>query len=184
MQAMKVRDLMVPIAEYATVSEDAKLYDAVIALEEAQQRVAAERERHWSILVLDTANRVVGKISQWAVLWAIEPRYKHLGDIRETSRYGFSPEFIRSMLDHYALWRKPLEDLCRRAAEMSVKEIMRSPSEAEFIREDATLDEAVHQIVMGRHRSTLVTRGESIVGVLRSSDVFKEVCERIKACRA
>lgn len=183
MQTIKVKDLMIPLAEYATVSEDATLYDAVIALEETQRQVEGAHERHWSILVLDKANRVVGKISEWAVLWSIEPRYEQIGNIRETSRYGFSPDFIRSMMEHYELWRKPFDNLCQRAARMSVKDIMRSPTEAEYISEDASLDEAVHQIVMGRHRSTLVKRGDTIVGVLRSSDVFKVVCERIKACR-
>jgi hypothetical protein len=36
---------------------------------------------------------------------------------------------------------------------------------------------------MGRHQSLLVTRGEEIVGVLRLSDVFKKICDSIKACR-
>jgi hypothetical protein len=38
-------------------------------------------------------------------------------------------------------------------------------------------------MVMGRHQSLLVTRGESIVGVLRLSDVFKKVSDNIKACK-
>jgi len=184
MRTIKVRDLMIPLAEYATVSQEATLYDAVVALEEAQKHVEGKKERHWSILVLDEQGRAVGKISQWAVLWAIEPKYERMGDLRATSRFGFSSEFMKSMIEYYGLWQKPFEDLCKKASEISVKDVMRSPTEAEYIPEDASLDQAVHQIVLGRHRSMLVTREESIVGVLRSSDVFKEVCERIRACRA
>jgi hypothetical protein len=35
---------------------------------------------------------------------------------------------------------------------------------------------------MGRHQSLLVTKGEEIVGVLRLTDVFREISERISSC--
>jgi CBS domain-containing protein len=183
MQSIKVQEFMVPLSEYATVSEDATLNEAVLALEEAQKRVEGDREKHRAVLVLDNKGRVVGKIDQWTVLWAIEPRYKLMGNLRETSRYGFSPEFLRSMVETYGLWRKPLEGLCRKAADMKVKDIMHTPAEVEYVGEDATLDTAIHLLVMGRHQSLLVSRGEDIVGILRMSDVFKKICDGFKACQ-
>jgi CBS domain-containing protein len=183
MQSIKVGELMVPLAEYATVSEEATLNEAVFALEEAQKHVNGEREKYRAVLVLDSKGRVVGKVDQWTVLWAIEPRYKQVGDLRETSRYGFSPDFLRSMIESYGLWRKPLDGLCRKAADIRVKDIMHAPSEAEYVAEDASLDTAIHLLVMGHHQSLLVSRGEDIVGILRLSDVFKKVCDNIKACK-
>jgi CBS domain-containing protein len=183
MRSIKVGELMVPLAAYATVSEEATLREAVLALEEAQKHVAGDREKHRAILVLDKKGTVVGRLDQWTVLWALEPRYKQMGDLRETSRYGFSPDFLRSMIESYGLWRKPLEGLCRKAAEITVKDIMHTPVEVEFVGEDASLDTAIHLLVMGRHQSLLVTRGEEIVGVLRLSDVFKKICDNIKACQ-
>jgi CBS domain-containing protein len=183
MQSIKVEELMVPLAEYATVSEEARLSDAVLALETAQKSVEGEREKHRAVLVLGQKGRVVGKLDQWTVLRAIEPRYKQMGDLRETSLYGFSPEFLRSMIENYGLWRKPLEGLCRKAAEMKVKEIMQTPGAGEYVAADASLDTAIHLLVMGRHQSLLVTRGEDIIGVLRLSDVFKKVGDNIKACK-
>jgi CBS domain-containing protein len=183
MQSIKVGEMMVPLAEYATVSEEATLSDAVYALETAQKSVEGDREKHRAVLVLDAKGRVVGKLDQWTVLWAIEPRYKEMGNIRETSRYGFSPEFLRSMIKNYGLWRKPLEGLCKKAAEIKVKDVMHQPAEGEYVAEDASLDTAIHLLVMGRHQSLLVTRGEGIVGVLRLSDVFKKVSDNIKACK-
>jgi CBS domain-containing protein len=183
MQSIKVGELMVPLAEYATVSQEATLTEAVLALETAQKRFQEGREKPRAVLALDTKGRVVGKVDQWSVLWAIEPRYKQMGNLRETSRYGFSPDFLRSMIDSYGLWRKPLEGLCRKAAEMKVKDIMQKPTEGEYVGEDASLDTAIHLLVMGRHQSLLVTRGEDIVGILRLSDVFNQICENIKACQ-
>jgi CBS domain-containing protein len=182
MQSIKVGELMVPIAEYATVSEDASLNEAVLSLEKAQKHVESGREKHKAVLVLDSKGHVVGKIDQWTVLWAIEPRYKHIGDIRETSRYGFSPEYLRSMVKNVGLWQKPLENLCRKAAEINVREIMQVLTDGEFVQEDASLDQALHQMVMGRHASLLVKKGDSVTGILRQSDVFKEICDRMKAC--
>ena len=183
MQSIKVQELMVPLTEYATVSEDASLNDAVLALEMAQLHVEEGREKHRAMLVLDKKGHVVGKIDQWTVLWAIEPRYKHIGEIRETSRYGFNPEFLRSMVNSVGLWQKPLENLCKKAAEINVKEIMQVLTPTEFIREDSSIDQAIHQMVMGRHASLLVKKGDFVVGILRQSDVFKEICDRIKACK-
>ena len=55
MKSYSVKDLMVPLSEYATVTQDATLYEAVLALEEAQEKFEDKhtRYRHRAILVLD-----------------------------------------------------------------------------------------------------------------------------------
>ena len=63
-----------------------------------------------------------------------------------------------------------------------VKDIMYTPTEGEYVEEKASLGEAIHQLVMGHHQSLLVTKEDEIVGILRLVDVFKEICEGIKAC--
>lgn len=180
---MKIKELMVPLAEYATVFEDATLNEAILALEKAQKNVEQGRERHRAILVLDNNRRVVGKLSQWDVCAGIEPRYRSIESIANTSRFGLSPEYIRSMLAEFGLWQKPLEDLCHKASEIHVKDIMSQPSPDEYIDENASLDEAIHLLVMGRHQSLIVNKGDSITGILRMSDVFKGICDKVKACK-
>lgn len=182
MRSIEVKELMVPLAEYATVSEDASLSQAVLALEAAQRNVEAGREKHRAVLVVDRGGRVVGELAQVDILRGLEPRYGELDKLTETSRFGFSPDFIKSMLDQYGLWRKPLDQVCKKASDIKVKTIMVTPGEGEYIEEEATLDEAVHRIVMGRHQSLLVRRGADIVGVLRLSDVFQKICGIVKAC--
>jgi signal-transduction protein with cAMP-binding, CBS, and nucleotidyltransferase domain len=58
---------------------------------------------------------------------------------------------------------------------------MYSPSEGEYIEAHAALCEAIHMLVMGHHQSLLVTREGEIVGVLRLTDVFKEVFQTMEA---
>jgi len=184
MKTRKVKDLMVPLAEYATVNEEASLHAAVLALEEAQKRFRQDRYKHRAILVLDKSKHVVGKLSQLDVLKGLEGGYKKMGDFKGISHTGFSTEFIKSMVDKYDLWQKPLEDICRRSPHIKVKDIMYTPTEGEYVHQEATLDQALHQLVVGHHQSLLVTKdGKEIVGILRLTDVFQEVCEMIKVCQ-
>jgi CBS domain-containing protein len=183
MKTRKVKDLMVAIAEYATVGEDANLYAAVLALEEAQKKFRQDAYKHRAILVLDRTGRVVGKLSQLDVIKGLEAGYKKMGDFKGISHTGFSTEFIKSMVDKYDLWKRPLEDICRRAPHIKVKDVMYTPTEGEYVPREAGLDQAIHQLVVGHHQSLLVTGdGSEIVGILRLTDVFQEVCGMIKAC--
>ncbi|MBI5584735.1 MAG: CBS domain-containing protein [Deltaproteobacteria bacterium] len=182
MKSMMIKDLMIPLADYATVREEATLYEAVLALEASQKKVGQHRARHRAVLVLGAGGDVSGKLDMTNVLKGLEPRYVQ---IEETEQGGpiFTTEFIRSMMEKYSLWEKPLDDLCKKAARIKVKDLVLAPTEGEYIPEGSTLDEAVHQLVISRHQSLLVTRDGRVVGILRLSDVFERVCEQIKACQ-
>ena len=183
MEKTRVKDLMVPLKEYATVHENSSLFDAIYSLEEAQKVFDVTRDKHRAILVYDDSNKIVGKLSQWDVIKSLEPKYESFGDIRSLSLSGLSPEFVKSMAEKRNLWQGNLDAICNRVANKKVKDAMYRPTEGERIEEDATLGDALHIIVVGHHQSLLVTRGEEIVGILRLVDVFKLVCERIKICK-
>lgn len=182
MKSIRVKELMVPIEDYATVSENATIYEAVLALEKAQAEFDQSRYHHRAVLVFDDKNKVVGKLSQLDLIKSLEPQYNKLLNIDVLSRTGYSLDYIET-LGHADFWNKPLDDLCSKAANMVVKNIMYTPKEGEFIQESAEMNEAVHRLIVGKHQSLLVTRGKDIVGVLRLTDVFKLVCENIKMCK-
>ena len=125
----------------------------------------------------------MGKISQLDVLGALEPKYREMEDLSSLSRTGFSPEFMKSMLDQYALWDKPLNQICSKGANIKVKVFMHTPTEGEYIKEDASLGEAIHQMVLGHHQSLLVTSNKKIAGILRLTDVFMKIFEEMRACQ-
>jgi signal-transduction protein with cAMP-binding, CBS, and nucleotidyltransferase domain len=104
---------------------------------------------------------------------ALEPKYKELGDMKAVSRAGFSLEFIKSLIERYALCEVPFTQMCARAANMKVRDFMYTPKEGEYVEADAALCEAIHMLIMGHHQSLLVTKDGTIVGILRLSDVFK-----------
>lgn len=178
-----VKDLMVPLTNYATVHEDDTLFDAVLALEKTQQDFEPSKHRHRAILIIGKNDQVVGKISQWDVLKALEPKYQGIADVEKISRAGFSPQFLTSMLEKYALWTKPLIDVCKVATEKKVKDLMYTPTEIEYIKEDTPLVEAIHHLVVGHLLSLIVVDNDKkIIGILKLIDVFEEILETMKAC--
>ena len=182
MEKVTVADIMVPLAEYATVSQEASLYEAVMALENAQTRFDQNKYRHRAILVFGEQNKIIGKISQMDVIRSLEPKYKEMGDIRKLSHWQLSPAFLDSMMKSFDLWKTPLEDICRKASQLKVKDIMYTPEAGEYVKQDASLDQAINQLIVGHHQSLLVTKDEKVVGILRLTDVFNQVCKVMKEC--
>ena len=178
-----VKDLMVPISEYATVSEGSTLLDAVLALEKAQEIFDHSQYLHRAILILDKNKRVIGKVSQLDTLRALEPKNEQLDKIEDISRYGFSQKFIMCLREQNRLKDVSMEDMCLAAAGLKVEKLMQAPTEGEFIDENASVNIAIHQLVRGSHMSLLVTREKDIVGILRTSDVFYAVFHTMKACK-
>jgi CBS domain-containing protein len=184
MKSYLVKDLMVPLSEYATVSEDATLYEAVLSLEEVQEKFEDKhtRYRHRAILIIDKDGNVVGKLGQLDVLRALEPKYQDMVQGEGLHRLGFTKDFEKSILEDYHLFANPLDDICRNAGEQNVKKFMNTPTEGEYVSEDASLDVAIHQLIMGNHQSLLVTGSGKIVGILRLTDVFAAVFHKMKEC--
>ncbi len=182
MHSITVKDLMVPLAEYATVSEKANLFEAVSALEQAQAHFDSKKYRHRAVLVLSDTGKVVGKLSQLDALKALEPKYSEFSS-KGAAAIGFSKQFILSIMKGHDMWNRPLTDICKKAMDIRVKNIMYTPSEGEFVEENATLDQAIHQLVIGHHQSLLVTRGKKITGILRLTDVFVAVFHEMKQCK-
>lgn len=183
MQSILVKDLMIPLKNYATVSEDATLYEAVNALKEAQKKFDQSMYQHRAVLVYDAKGKVVGKLSQLDVLKGLEPKYEDIFDSKKLDRYGINVDNIRKMIKELGLLKPPLDDICRVAADIKVKNIMYTPSEGEFVPEMATLGEAVLLLLAGHHQSLLVTREKEIVGIIRLTDVFEKISDMISTCK-
>jgi len=175
MESILVKEMMVPLEDYATVSEDATLYEAVRALEEAQKTFNAGAYKHRAVLVYNARGKIVGKLSQLDVLKALEPKYQDVSDFKELDGYGINADYIRNLVKELGLLRKPLDDICRKAAAVKVKNVMYSPSEGEYVDEKAPIESVIPQFVHGAHLSLLVTRKNKIVGILRLADVFAAV---------
>jgi hypothetical protein len=171
-----VKDLMVPISEYATVLVGTTLIDAIRALERAQEVYTERKYEHRAVLVLDHDGNVVGKIGQLRALKAIEPDIDFEMELDKLKKFGFSEKYLAHMRDQFQQRGKIItSDLLRQAATKKVEEFMQAPTPGQYVAEDCRIDTAISKLVSGTHLSLLVTRGKAITGILRISDVFAAV---------
>ena len=177
-----VKDLMVPLSEYATVPVGSTLLEAMLALEKAQEEFDHTKYKHRGILILDKEHRVIGKLSHLHALSALEPRRDEVNGIEELGQFGFSAKFIRDLRKRKRRQEAPLGDLCRKAVELQVEDFMHIAAEDEFIDHAATLDLAIHQLVQEKLLSLLVTRDGRTIGILRVADVFAAVYHHMTQC--
>lgn len=178
LDSKRVRDLMLPLSEYAVVSEDATLREALLALDAAQQQLPPDRQPHRAVLVRNQAGKIIGKAGQLTFLKALEPKYRVLGDLETMARAGVTTEFVTSIMDNLGFWQNSISASCLRAGCIRIKDFMMPVTEC--IDEDAFLTEAVHRIVVRQTLSILVTRHSEVVGILRLSDLFTEIASCIR----
>ena len=183
MKTRKVKDLMVPLSEYATVPEGATLSDTVAALKKSQAEFDQNRYRHRAVLVYDKNNDIIGKISMLSLLRGLEPKYEDMLSDKSHRHFGFTRNFQKTMIEQLQLWEAPLDHICEKATQIKVNALMTRPGEGEFIEIDATLDEAIHQFILNRHQSLLVTEEQKVVGTLRLTDVFEVVTDAVMECK-
>ena len=182
MQSTLVKDIMVPLSEYATVSGDATLAEAVAALKKSQADFDQAKYRHRAILIFDKAGNIVGKVNFLSILRALEPKYDEMLSDQGPLHMGFTRKFQKAMFESLKLWQDPLSHICKKAAELKVKTFMVTPRESEMIEPDQQLGEAIHQLVIGHHQSLLVVKEGKIIGILRLADAFQVVADSILAC--
>ncbi|RPH52641.1 MAG: CBS domain-containing protein [Desulfobacteraceae bacterium] len=178
-----VKDLMVPLSEYATVQEGSTLFEAVLALEKIQEEFDREHApyQHRAVLILNRNKKVIGKLSQLGVLRAILPQNERNQQIEDISRFGFSAGLTNSLREKNRLEEGILNDIYKKAVLMKVEDYMQTLSEGEYVDENTSLDTAIYQLVTGTHLSLIVTRRDEIIGLLRMSDVFAAVFHAMKS---
>jgi predicted transcriptional regulator len=177
-----VKDLMIPIDEYAVVHKEDSLYDAILALEKSQQRLSLGRQPHRAVLVVDDNKNVIGKIGHLSFLKALEPDYQLRDKADLLSQAGVGADIETAMMDHFNLLYDSFFEICKRTRFLKVKEVMHPVMEN--IDEDSSILEAIHKLVMWETLSLLVKRKSKIVGILRLSDLYTEVSDYVKdACK-
>jgi len=187
MQSLTVKDLMVAKDEYATISADATLRDAALALYQRQLEELSQnpnRHRDRAVLTIDENGEVYGKLAMLDVLRGLEPRYDRVegsrASSRAASRVGSARSFLESMSKNVGLWNKPLTNLVEKAGSVKVRQLVRPIADGETVEEGASIDAALHQLIMGRFQSLFVTRKERIVGIIRLTDVYEEISRLLR----
>ena len=187
MREYRVKELMVPAEEYASISIDSSIRDGILALEQAQRREFREdptRHRDRAVLVMDQSGDIIGKLSMWSIIGCLEPVYEQRESnsafSKAAARVGSAEAVLKQVMESSHLWRNRLASIADETTDLKIKNLLHTPREKELIDEDAPLEKAIHQLVDKHYMSLLVTREERIVGISRLVDVFEAVCGMIK----
>ncbi len=177
---MKVKELMIPVADYVTVDEDATLMDAFLALEEDRQ--TRRDASHRDMLVRGRDGQITGMLTMVDVFRALEPNYSKLKDT-DTDYAMLTREYVAKIFKRYELWTDAIPTLCSRVADLRVGDVAAQPMESEFVDEDDDLEMAIHHYIYDVRQPLLVRGGDRVTGVLRYSDVYELVRKHILACQ-
>lgn len=178
MSDKRVRDLMLALSEYATIDADRTIQEALQALSKAQLGLDNDRHHHRAVLVIEQDGRVIGKLSHWAVLRALQPKFLRQADLESMVRAGVPEEFVESMRKQVVGYAGNLERMCHHAAQVKARDAMVPVLES--IEDLAPLTEAIQEMILKHCQSMLVTRAGEVIGILRLSDVFDEIATRIR----
>ena len=174
----KVKDLMLSLSVYATVAAESTIQDALRALSKSQLGLTNDRHHHRAVLVLDKQGNVIGKLSHWAILRSLEPRFLKREEVTPLYRTGLTEEYVQSLQEKMTHLTESLSQMCRKAARVKAKDAM--VAIVESIDEGASLTSAIRTLVLTHAQSMLVTRDGTVVGILRLTDVFEEIAEQIR----
>ncbi len=175
-----VKDYMVPVAEFPLIAETATLAEGVLALDKVHEEYLAGRREQRILLVCDSGNKVVGKLSPIDVMRGLEPDYDKVMDGSTSPLMGNVGYVIDSMKNTATLWAKPLDDMCVTAQGVAIRDVVSRPTKSQVIGQDDSINTAFHRFVMFRHDSLFVMDGKKLVGLLRFSDVYREVADKMK----
>lgn len=179
-----VKEFMVQVNTFPRISITATLSGAVMALEHAQNEFTAGKREQHIVLVTDSDNKVVGKLSPIDIVRGLEPNYDKLVDEQASAFLGDHEYIIQSMKNQTTLWSKPLDDLCASAKDVLIRDFIQPLNLSQVIDQEETLNNAFHRFVMFKHDSLFVMHGQKLVGMLQFSDVYREIGRRIREiCR-
>jgi len=156
-----LRELMVPVERYSTVTPNMTFRDACMVLRQSyvSPRTGKVTEMgHRAVLVLNKQREPVGIM--------------RIHDFLQ----GLEPDYLKNS-DYASFYTGMVIGQCRLESNLPVSKFM-SPIQ-ETISADATLIEALHRLGVTRYQSLPVVDNGKVIGILRAIDVFLEVTRLI-----
>lgn len=182
MENMTVGELMVPTDRFPKISESATFYEALMALETAQEKYLAGISEQRILLVENEAGKIMGKISPVDLLRGLETNYNKIDAEKTLSRFGLSTIW-KTFKDEHHLWENPFKDLCQKADAVQIKDFIKGPAEGQSVGLADPMAKCFHSFVMNRHDALFVVENDQIVGLLKFSDVYQKASATMKACQ-
>lgn len=162
-----VAGVMVPISEYTTLPEDAKIKDAIFALKKSfYSKMATSmimETGHRSVLVMDNQNKCSGLVEIIDLMDMIMPAYLSAPKPSLADTIQYSPMF----------WKGMFTTEIKKKSALPITQVMSAAPYA--IDGNASLMEACYMMLQHKVRRLVVMQGGKIAGVIREQDLFFEM---------
>ena len=178
-----VRDLMINATNCRRIHLDVSIGAAILMLEDKNDGSLADEGglNYAELLVLSKDEFVVGKLSAAEIVRNMDPIFhsQRCGEnMAHTAASGLTPTLLKSLTQNSPLRCESFELICQHVLNLKVEDCMLSAASNEFVLESDLLEDAIHKLAMGAHQSLLVKSEERIVGLLRLSDVFRQLSQQ------
>ena len=152
MKKKHVKDIMIPLKDYAVVSQDTTIEEALKITEESYKKLPPEKYKHQGILVKNEEGNIVGKLTQ--------------------------ADILRGLVQDYKISDKTFLGRCKALKDKEVHEFMTTTALSVDVNQE--LVHAIHILQTSGHRGLLVTgEGKKPLGMLRLTDIYQLVKETI-----
>ena len=182
MEKMMVSELMRPIYEFPSISSQVTLFEAVEALEKADQEFKSGKAPERILIAYNESGKILGKLSPIDVVKGLEPNYTRIDIPTSIPYYRTVKASFELMKKEYRLWYNPLSELWKKAYSVKIHEFIKLPTPDHIVNADDKMSAAFHLFVLFRHGSLFVQDGHDIVGLIRFSDVYEKIRETMRAC--
>lgn len=167
LEEKRVMDVMIPLEEYTTITEDQTVRDAVLELKKSfSAQVSTSRimeTGHRSILVFDSEGNVLGILAITDLLEAIMPAYLSAPKPSTADSMEYSPMF----------WAGLFTSQAKALINVKIGDIMsKAPPSVD---EETNLMEIADLIYSKQIRRVVVTRKGKVIGVVREQELFFEI---------
>ncbi|KAB1443188.1 response regulator [Pseudodesulfovibrio senegalensis] len=166
-----VRDIMIPVDSYTSISEDSTVREAIAELETMQRSLQATERLmdtgHRSLLVFGKSGELAGILSPRDLIRATRPAYLSAPRPSTADTLQYSTMF----------WEGLFTSRVREIMHLEVAEVMSSSPPQ--IDADTNLMEAADAMSNERRRRVAVMENGRIIGVVREQELFYEIASII-----
>ncbi|MDI6746435.1 MAG: CBS domain-containing protein [Rhodocyclaceae bacterium] len=182
MTMSKVEDLMVPVGKFPVISQESTLREAILALDKVEQEFLSGQREQRILLVFDEQEGILGKLTPKDVIRGLEPNY---GKLMAVHAVSFQNDYkyvmqSQSLLELQDMTTTSWDNLCAKSKETRIKDFLVKPPLTQLVQVGDSLNKALHRFILGKHHTLFVTEGKKLVGLVRFTDVYREILGRIK----
>ncbi len=179
----RVKDILIPIEKYETVSIESKLCDALAILKRNYEKIkkSGQGELHTTIFIKDNSGKIVGKISMYDLIKGLVPESVKGPEMSRayysvlSSRILEVTKEVGEVQARFKWLHSSFMELIKQEAQKPIRDVMSQVHP--LLTEDDTINHAIYIIFKEDVRQPLVVKDGEVIGVVTLKAIFDEMIE-------